>query len=195
MKGIRTREQILDQAIRMASVLGLEGLTIGNLAGTLHMSKSGLFAHFQSKENLQKMVVEATAARWIQFVFEPAVQKPRGLARVQALFEGWLAWESAEFLPGGCLIMSSAFEFDDRPGEIHDLLVSFQRRLYDTFEKAVRLAIDEGDFHAALNEKAFVFAWVGLFLAFIHRRRMLGFDDAETMLRQGFAALVDRNRA
>lgn len=195
MKGIRTREQILDQAIRMASVFGLEGLTIGNLARTLQMSKSGLFAHFQSKENLQKQVVEVTAARWISFVFDPALKQPRGLARVQALFEGWLAWESAEFLPGGCLIMSSAFEFDDRPGEIHDLLVSFQRRLYDTFERAVELAIQEGDLHANLNAKAFVFAWVGLFLAYIHRSRMLEFDDAEAMLRQAFAALVDRNRA
>ena len=195
MKGIRTREQILDQAIRMASILGLEGLTIGNLARTLHMSKSGLFAHFQSKENLQKMVVEATAERWVHFVFDPALEKARGLERVQALFEGWLAWENAEFLPGGCLIMSSAFEFDDRPGEIHDQLVLYQRRLYDTFERAVRLAIDEGDLRVDLNEKTFVFAWVGLFLAYIHRSRMLEFDDAEQMLRQGFAALVERSRA
>ncbi len=194
MKGNRTREQIIDQAIRMASVLGLEGLTIGNLARTLGMSKSGLFAHFNSKENLQKAVVEQTAQRWISFVFEPAMKNGRGLPRVRALFEGWLEWESAEFLPGGCLIMSSAFEFDDRPGEIHDMLVDLQRRLYQNFERAVVQARDEGHLRGNLNEKTFVFTWVGLFLAFIHRSRMLEYEDAVHMLREGFDQLVERNR-
>ncbi len=158
MKGLRTREQILDQAIRMASILGLEGLTIGNLARSLGLSKSGLFAHFQSKENLQKMVVDKTAERWVELVFEPALKKPRGIRRIEALFEGWLAWESAEFLPGGCLIMSSAFEYDDRPGEIHDSLVRLQRLLYETFERAVRICVEEGQFRPEVDEQSFVFS-------------------------------------
>ena len=109
-KGATTKQAILDTALRVASTHGLEGLTVGELASTLDISKSGLFAHFGSKENLQLEVLAAAAERFTQAVFVPSIRVARGEPRVRALFERWLAWGDSEDMPGGCLFISSAFE-------------------------------------------------------------------------------------
>src|SRR3989442_440998 len=114
-KGEQTREAILVHALRLATKVGFEGLTIGRLADDLELSKSGLFAHFKSKENLQVQVLEMASRRFIDEVIKPALGAPRGERRVRALFERWMQWEASPSLPGGCPFMAASTEPDDRP--------------------------------------------------------------------------------
>ena len=111
-KGEQTRAAILDEALRIASRLGLEGLTIGSLADATGMSKSGLFAHFGSREELQLAVLEHAAQRYGETVLVPALKIDRGLPRLRAMFERWLDWASASGLPGGCIMIAAAHEYE-----------------------------------------------------------------------------------
>src|SRR5216117_2417593 len=115
-RGEQTREAILTHALGLATRIGFEGLTIGRLAEDLQMSKSGLFAHFRSKEALQLEILRMAGARMVDSVVKPALAAPRGEARVRALFDRWLAWEQSPGLPGGCPFMAASFELDARPG-------------------------------------------------------------------------------
>src|SRR4028119_719493 len=126
-KGETTREAILERALSMATRTGIEGLTMGTLAKEANLSKSGLFAHFQSKEQLQLDVLETATTRFIEMVIAPALREPRGEPRVRALFERWMEWEKAPFLPGGCPFIALANELDDRPGPVRERLVAYQR--------------------------------------------------------------------
>src|SRR3989442_4726407 len=130
-KGANTRNAILPHATGLASQVGLTGLTIGALADHLRLSKSGLFAHFRSKEALQIQVLEHAAASFVEAVVRPALQQPRGEPRMRALFERWLEWEQAEALPGGCVFVAAASELVDRPGPARDRVVELQRPLFD----------------------------------------------------------------
>ncbi|HEV3051234.1 MAG TPA: TetR/AcrR family transcriptional regulator, partial [Longimicrobium sp.] len=134
-----------------ASVEGLEGISLGRLAAELGMSKSGLFAHFASKEALQLDVLQAAADRFMEVVVRPAMAEPRGEPRVRSLFEHWLVWERHESLPGGCIFMHAAAELDDRPGPTRDALVQWQRQWLDALAKAARLAVEAGHFRADLD--------------------------------------------
>ena len=120
-KGQDTKTAILDEALQIASQVGFEGLTIGQLAERTEMSKSGLFAHFRSKEQLQLQTLEHSRRWFIDTVIRPALAAPRGEARVRALFDAWLRWE--EVLDGGCVYVTAAVEYDDRPGAMRDALV------------------------------------------------------------------------
>src|SRR5690242_1048156 len=126
-KGDTTRNRIVETALRAASVDGLEGITLGKVAADVGMSKSGLFAHFDSKEALQIDVLAAAAKKFTDVVVAPALAAPRGELRLRALFEHWLEWEQHESLPGGCVFMHAAAELDDRPGPARDALVGQQR--------------------------------------------------------------------
>ena len=118
-KGEQTRTLILNEAVALASQVGLEGLSIGSLAARLHLSKSGLFAHFGSKEDLQLQTLRQAQLRFEETVFRPALKAPRGLPRLRALFVNWLGWiKHNDELPGGCLILAASVEYDDRPGPI-----------------------------------------------------------------------------
>src|SRR5262249_39053825 len=145
-RGEVTRQSILEHASGLASQLGLEGLTIGRLANDLDLSKSGLFAHFQSKEALQLQVLEHAAARFVETVSRPAVALPRGEPRLRAIFDGWIDWPSSSGLKGGCFFVAAAAELDDRPGPVRDRLVELQRDWLAFLGKAVRIAIAEGHF-------------------------------------------------
>src|SRR5216110_1068336 len=114
-KGERTKTAILEHATGLASQVGLTGLTIGVLADDLDLSKSGLFAHFQSKEALQLQVLEFAAERFVATVVRPALSTPRGEPRVRAMFENWLKWPKESALPGGCFFVAAAVELDDQP--------------------------------------------------------------------------------
>src|SRR3954464_11103649 len=126
-KGAETRERILDQAVRLASREGLEGLTIGTLSTELGLSKSGLFAHFGSKDELQLQVLQATVQRFEETVIRSALSAPRGEPRIRAVFDRWLDWESHPSMPGGCLLIAAAVEFDDRPGPLRAFLQESSR--------------------------------------------------------------------
>jgi AcrR family transcriptional regulator len=193
-KGAQTREAVLDEAVQLASVAGLEGLTIGTLAHAVGMSKSGLFAHFRSKEQLQLAVLEHAVARFIEVVVAPALRSPRGEPRLRAVFEGWLSWER-DVLRGGCVIQAGADEFDDRPGPVHDYLASNQRDLLDTLTQIVRAGAEAGAFSTGRDPRSTAFEVVGLLVAYHRYRSLLPGDEAEQLTRTAFDALVERLRA
>ena len=150
-KGNATKSRIVETALRAASVGGLEGITLGKVAADVGMSKSGLFAHFDSKETLQVDVLNAAAEKFAEVVVAPALTAPRGEPRLRALFDHWMEWEQHESLPGGCVFMHASAELDDRPGPARDALVDHQRRWMETLAKAVRLTIEVGHFRADVD--------------------------------------------
>src|SRR5512143_58339 len=147
-KGEMTRTAILDRGVQLATQMGLEGLSIGRLASDLGLSKSGLFAHFRSKEALQIQVLDAAAERFVDEVVKPAGRESRGEPRVKALFERWLGWAKSNSGPGGCLFVAAAAELDDRPGPVRDRLVELQKGWLDTIGIVYRTAVDERHFRA-----------------------------------------------
>ncbi len=194
-KGAGTRDRIIERALRTASVDGLEGISLGRLALDVGMSKSGLFAHFASKEALQLDVLAAAAEKFTEVVVHPAFQTQRGEPRVRALFEHWLRWERNESLPGGCIFMHAIAELDDRPGPARDALVDWQRQWLDALAKAVRIAVNEGHFHAGVDAELFAFQEYGLVIAYYHARRLFNDPRAEERVRGAFDALVTAARA
>lgn len=152
-KGDKTRAAVLDAALDLASEEGLSGLTIGRLADKVSMSKSGLFAHFASKENLQVEVLRETIDRFVAHVVSPALKAKRGEPRVTALFERWLTWKDK--FPGGCIFVGAAVELDDKPGPARDVLVASQRDWIDTLATAARVAVTEGHFRKDLDVQQF----------------------------------------
>lgn len=194
-KGAATRDRIIESALRTASVEGLEGISLGRLASDVGMSKSGLFAHFESKEALQLDVLGAAAEKFMEIVVRPGFAAPRGEPRVRSLFEHWLRWERDESLPGGCVFMHATAELDDRPGPARDMLVDWQRRWMDTLARAATLAVAEGHFRVTLDPSLFAFQQYGLAFAYFHARRLFEDPRAEDKVLQAFDALVAAARA
>jgi AcrR family transcriptional regulator len=192
-KGEQTRTVILDAALAIASKLGLEGLTIGSLADATGMSKSGLFAHFGSREELQLAVLEHAAQKYGEIVFMPALKVERGLPRLRALFSRWLEWTIESGLPGGCIMISAAAEYDDRPGPIRDAVIANQRRGSAISEKAVRLAIEEGHLRTDTDPEQIAFEMLGIVLANHNHRRLLGDKEARKRALTAFDELVARH--
>jgi AcrR family transcriptional regulator len=194
-KGERTRTLILTEAVALASHVGLEGLSIGALADRMDMSKSGLFAHFGSKEDLQLLTLRQAQRLFQDRVLSPALKEPRGLPRLRALFSAWLASiERDDDPPGSGLILDASAEYDDRPGAVRDLLVAGQRELRGVIAKAIRLAIDEGHLLPRCDPWQLSFEIFGIVLAAHHDRRLL--DDARSAARaqDAFERLVGAHR-
>lgn len=189
-KGTITRERILDQALRDASLVGLEGLSLGKLAEEVEMSKSGIFAHFGSKEELQKQVLGAAAGKFGGIVVKPALTAPRGLPRVRAMFEGWLRWERDVSVPGGCVFTHAAVELDDRPGPVRDALATWQKAWRDMLAKAAAIAVQEKHFRSDLDTQQFAFRMFGIVFAYYHTKRLLDDPLAESHARAAFESLV-----
>ena len=194
-KGEQTRVAILDEALKIASRLGLEGLTIGSLADATGMSKSGLFAHFGSREDLQLAVLEHAAQLYGEKVFVPVLKIERGLPRLRALFERWLDWTLESGLPGGCIMISAAVEYDDRPGPIRDAAIANQHRGNAITQKAVRLAVEEGHLAPATDPEQISFEMLGIVLASHNHRRLLGDKEARKRALTAFDQLVSRHAA
>jgi AcrR family transcriptional regulator len=189
-KGQNTRAAILDAALAQASAGGFESLTIGSLAERARMSKSGVFAHFGSREELQVAAIEAAAARFTEAVFLPALKARRGLPRIRALFEGWLDWTTRSGLPHGCPMQAAAVEFDDRPGPVRDAVVEHFARLEREVGRAVQLAIEQGHFRADLDVGQFVFDMMGAIFAYYHGARLFDVARFEAHARAAFDRLV-----
>jgi AcrR family transcriptional regulator len=189
-KGDDTRERILDQAFRMASRDGLEGLSIGSLAGALAMSKSGLFAHFGSKEELQLEVLRAATRRFEDTVVRPAFRAPRGTPRIRHLLDNWVRWANATDAVGGCLFVSAAVELDDRAGRPRDFLVAAQRQLLEALARSAKMAIEAGHFRKDFDCRQFAFELYALLLGYHHAKRLLRDPRAETALRAAFDRLL-----
>ncbi len=150
-KGAITRDAILGHALALASQVGLEAVTIGTLAERATMSKSGLFAHFTSKEALQLALIDEATRRFVDSVVAPALRLKRGEPRVKALLDNWTAWSKAKFMPGGCFFVASIADLDDRPGPVRDRLAESQRDWLDTLATAIRIAKDEGHFRKEVD--------------------------------------------
>jgi AcrR family transcriptional regulator len=171
-KGQQTKAAIVDAALGLATQIGLEGLSIGALAEVTQMSKSGVFAHFGSREELQISVVREYHNRFEAEVFEPALKAPRGLPRLRALFENWMKRTSVE-IDSGCIYISGAVEFDDRPGPVRDALASSVRTWLGAMRRAVEQAKTEGHLAATVNEDQLLFEIHGLILALHYEARFL----------------------
>jgi AcrR family transcriptional regulator len=191
-KGEETRLAVLDQATRTASQVGLSGVTIGTLAEQTQMSKSGLFAHFGSKESLQLETMRHARQRFIDIVLRPALAGPRGEPRVRALVEGWLRWD--DIMPGGCLFVAAGVEFDDSPGPQRDEVARIQREFSDTIARVFRSGITAGHFREDADPDHFAFVAKGLLLSYHHHRRLLGDPTAEQRTRRAFDDLLDAVR-
>jgi AcrR family transcriptional regulator len=190
-KGEMTRQAILDRATALASTVGLEGLTIGRLAEELGLSKSGLFAHFRSKENLEVEVIGHARELFIAQVLAPALKAPRGEPRVRALFERWLAWGAR---PGGCIFIALSVELDDQPGPTRDALLATQRDWLDSLATAARIAREEGHFRADLDPQLFAFELYGIGVASHTLGRLLKAPEISEHTRRAFEALLLRSR-
>ena len=188
-KGQQTRAAILDAALGLASHMGLEGLSIGALAEVMQMSKSGVFAHFGSREELQISVVREYHARFEEEVFFPAVREPRGLPRLRALFERWVRRVSLE-LDSGCIYISGAVEFDDRPGPVRDALASMVSAWHTALERAIRMAVEEGHLRPDADPQQMLFEIHGLILALHHDARFLRNPGVLDRARAGFERVL-----
>lgn len=189
-KGSETRDRIVETALRSASIDGLQGITLGKVAAEVGMSKSGLFAHFDSKEALQVDVLAAAAEKFTEVVVRPALTAPRGEPRLRALFERWLEWEQHESLPGGCVFMHAAAELDDRPGPARDTLVGRQRAWLETLAKSVRMAVDAAHFQPQTDPDLFAFQLYGIVFGYYHSSRLFRDPKARDHAVRAFEALV-----
>jgi len=142
------------------------------------MSKSGLFAHFGSREELLLAVLAHGQAQFTEVVFQPAMAKARGIARLRAMFTNWLDWTESAELPGGCPMIGGASEFDDRPGPVRDMLAGGQRTWIETLKRSVRQAIEEGELAADTDPEQIAFEMFGIALVVHHHRRLLGYPKA-----------------
>jgi AcrR family transcriptional regulator len=194
-KGDTTRAAILDVALARASKVGLGALSIGELAKEVGLSKSGLFAHFSSKEDLQIDVVHKAIARFIELVIAPALRQPRGEPRVRALFGNWFDWSSASELPGGCLFIAAASELDDQPGPLRDLLLASQKDWLGVIAQAARVAMEEGHFRKDLDPQQFAWQVDSFILGYHHSARLLRAKDADKRARSAFESLIRASRA
>jgi AcrR family transcriptional regulator len=191
-KGERTRAAILDAALRIVSKAGLDGLTIGTLADATGMSKSGLFAHFGSREELLLAVLAHGQAEFTEVVFQPAMAKPRGLPRLKAMFTNWLDWTESADLPGGCPMIGGATEFDDKPGPVRDMLAGGQRTWIETLKRTVRQAVEEGQLPAGTDPEQIAFEMFGIALVVHHHRRLLGYPKARARALAALEKLLSR---
>jgi AcrR family transcriptional regulator len=193
-KGAETRSVILHQGVETAYKVGLGGLTIGELARTTGLSKSGLFAHFRSKESLQLQVLEQAREEFTDTILRPAVRAARGEARVRALFENWLA-SGLHRQAGTCLYVKALNEFEEQTGAVRDHLVQGHRDLYDSIAQIFGTGISEGQFRADADPMQFAYDLNGLLLAAYQWVRIVDLDDAEARARRAFETLLDAARA
>jgi len=190
-KGQQTKAAIVDAALNLATQIGLEGLSIGALAEVTQMSKSGVFAHFGSREELQISVIREYHSRFEDEVFYPALQAERGLPRLRALFANWMKRTSVE-LDSGCIYISGAVEFDDRPGPVRDALASSVMAWHGAMKRAIGVAREEGHLRADVDEDQMLFEIHGLILALHYEARFLNSPGSLERANTGFDNILRR---
>lgn len=189
-RGESTRAEIVARATRLARVVGLEGVTIGQLALDLQLSKSGLFAHFGSKEALQLAILDHEASDFLDAVIRPALSKPRGVPRLRAEFEGWIHWAFDESDGGGCLFVAACVELDDRPGVVRDRLVAHERDWLDMMAQIVRSGQADRLFRVDADPDQVAFEMHGMKLSAHHAVRLFGDTKGIDRARCAFERLL-----
>src|SRR5579863_284774 len=176
-KGPTTRELILDKAYELAREGGLEGLSIGAVALSAGMSKSGVFAHFGSREQLQLALLDSVGDRFVEFVKTPALRESRGLPRLRKMIERWCEWSRVH--QSGCVLLSAAAEYDGRRGgAIREHVLHQQAGWRDELRRAIRLAIDVGHLKKDTDTAELAFEIYSLMLGLHHDSGLFGYEEA-----------------
>ena len=187
-KGEETKTAILKAGLDMASRLGLENVTIGSLAKATKMSKSGLFAHFESKENLQIQILDYAGQAFSEHIVQPALMVPGGVARIKALFNNWIAWSSQ--LEGGCIFVTASSDFKDRPGRVRDFLIKQQEGWLACLRRVAQSAVKAGDFREDIDSGQFAFEFYSLLLGFHLYYKLLKSTDIDERQEAGLEKLI-----
>ncbi|TDK23322.1 TetR/AcrR family transcriptional regulator [Luteimonas aestuarii] len=188
-KGATTREAILARSYSLACVAGLEGLTIGALAAQVGMSKSGVFAHFGSREELQLATLDLAGERFVGHVLVPALRERRGLPRLRAIMANWFDWVRHEE-DGGCLFLAAASEYDDRPGPIRDRLLQHEVDWREQLARSVQLAVDAGELAKGTDTMQVAFELYGIALMIHHDAGLTGYAEAAERGLRAFDRLI-----
>jgi AcrR family transcriptional regulator len=188
-KGEETRAAILDAAVQHAGVEGFDALTIGTLATKTGLSKSGLFAHFGSKEELQIATLDEAVRRYTEVAFMPSLKAPRGLKRLTAMFDNWLHWTESCGLKA-CPMMSASTEFDDKPGAMHDAIAHHMQRFNQELMRSVQVAIDTGELKADTDPEQFAFELFGIIASCYRSRNLFKDSNANQRAQQAFKRLI-----
>lgn len=193
-KGQNTRETIVERALALAVRGGLDKLTIGAVAEVMQMSKSGVFAHFGSREDLQLAVLELATRRFSDEVFVPAFRQRRGLPRLRAIISNMAQFYLQQSNAGGCVVLSASMEFDDQPGVIRDRLIAYHRQMRRELVRAVQMAVDSGELRAEADAEQLEFELFGLMLATHHHLQMFADPTAVERAMRGFDHCIERWR-
>lgn len=182
-KGISTKQDIINRGLEMASQLGLECITIGLLAKETSLSKSGLFAHFKSKENLQLEILRHAADDFTKKVILPVLKVQAGITRIKALVKNWIDWGNK--ISGGCIFVTAGTEYSDRPGKVRTLLIQQQEQWIESLRRIANSAIKVGDFKEGIDVDQFAFELYSLLLGFHYYYKLL--DDKKVIQKQEVA--------
>lgn len=178
--------------MKIASIHGIQGITIGELAKKVGMSKSGLFAHFENKDNLQLEILRMATEHFVETVFKPAFKNPKGLPRIEAIVKNWILFlNDGSTLPGGSIFISASFELDDRPGVLKDFVQKTQNDLILNIEKAAQMAIDCKHLKSSTDKSDFAWKLYSYVLGYHHFQRMLHDPKAEKFLMNAVKELIE----
>jgi len=194
-KSVRTRDRILSEGLALASKEGLDGVTLGVLADRVGMSKSGLFAHFDDKDQVQIGVLEEMTRVGGRTFVEPAMRAVEGAPRLRALIERWFGWSGRAGLPGGCPVAAGMFEYDDAPGPVRDKIAAMEEEWRGLLTGLVADAVRCGDFRKSLDVAQFVWELCGIYLSHHTASRFLKQRDADKRAKTAVDALFARATA
>lgn len=188
-----TRERLLQQGLSLMSEEGMAGVTLGQLAERVGMSKSGVFAHFRSKDEVQIMLLDHAAQVAAPVVVEPAMAAPEGRPRLEAVFRNWIGWSRRAGLPGGCPVAAAMFELDDVEGPVREKVVAMEAEWRGFLAGLVRRAVELGHFRDDLDVEQFVWELFGIYLSHHAAQRFLRRPDADDRALTAFHSLIDRS--
>jgi AcrR family transcriptional regulator len=189
-KGEETKEMILGIGLDLASQIGLEAVSIGELARATGMSKSGLFAHFQSKENLQSEILKYAGQLFSEGVVIPALRAEAGIPRIKALVDNWTNWTAR--ITGGCIFVQASNDFKDRPGKVRDFLLRQQETWIDSLRRIAQSAIRVGHFRQDMDCDQFAFELYSLLLGFHLYYKLLKNGNTKSRQQSALDALIRR---
>jgi AcrR family transcriptional regulator len=193
--GRATRDRILDTGLNLLSTSGFAGVTIGVLANQVGMSKSGLFAHFKSKEEIDIALLEQMTEVAHKTVVVPAMRAQQGLPRLTALVENWLGWSTKAGLVGGCPAAAGMFELDDVDGPVREKLLELEKEWNEILKQCIAESIAAGDLRKDLDIDQFIWELMGFYLNHHASRRFMRSRDANTRAKKAYQGLIDRSRA